>query len=369
MTTITVGRIAGVLEQLAPVALQEDYDNCGLLVGAADTLCTGALLCVDVTEERVAEAVGRGCNMIVAHHPVIFKGLKRLTGSSPAERAVEAAVRGGVAIYACHTCLDNAPGGVSMEMARMLGLHDVRPLAPATDAMVQLTVYVPRDYAEAVRDSLFDAGCGRSGLYDSCSFSNAGTGTFRPLPGAHPFVGEPGFLHAEDEAALCLVMPERLRGAAVRAIIMSHPYEQPAYHFTRVEANAAEGGAGAVGSLPEPMTPDEFASLVKATFGAPTLRCSRPRADLLIRQVALCGGSGGSMIACAQACAQAYVTADLRYHDLADATAAGTLMLVDSGHYETEKCATSIFQRAITEKFPNFAAVISSSETNPVNYI
>lgn len=255
---MTIAEIASALEQAAPLSLQESYDNCGLLVGDPMTECCGALLCVDVTPERVAEAVDAGCNLIVAHHPVIFRGLKRLNGATPVERTVIEAVRQGVAIYACHTCLDNAPYSVSTEMARRLGLLHVEPL------------------------------------------------------------------------------------------LLS--------------------GGGAVGELPEALSPREFVGLVKEKFGSPTVRCSRVAPDREIRRVALCGGSGSPFIDDAIARgADAYLTSDTRYHDFVDYT--DRIFLTDIGHYESEKCTTAIFQRVITEKFPNFAVRISQSEINPITYM
>lgn len=363
-----ISRITAALEQVAPLPLQESYDNCGLIVGDASAECTGALLCVDATEERVAEAVDRGCNLIVSHHPVIFKGLKRLTGRTPAERTVIAAIKAGVAIYACHTCLDNAPKGVSAMMADMLGLRGQRILVPQTDRSLKLTVYVPRAYADAVRLALFDAGAGHQGSYDCCSYSSEGKGTFRALDGAKPFVGNIMSLHTEPEERVEVLIPSYLRSACEKAIRGSHPYEQPAYEFTEVIAGVADTGCGITALLPEPMTPRQLADHVKAVFGSPVARCSRYPEDALIERVALCGGSGASFLPDAIASgAQAYITSDTKYHDFADA--AQTIFIVDIGHYESEKCTTAIFKRVITEKFPNFAVHISQSERNPIAYL
>lgn len=365
---MTVREIISALEAFAPTALQEDYDNCGLIVGDVAMECTGALLCVDVTPERVAEAAGAGFNLIVAHHPLIFKGLKRLNGSNPVERSVIDAIRAGIAIYACHTCLDNASAGVSARMARMLGLEHCRVLVPQTDRMLRLTVFVPTAYAEGVRLALADAGAGQIGNYDSCSYSTEGTGRFRALDGARPFAGGIMTIHNEPEERIEVILPRHLRGACERAIAGAHPYESPAYDFTEIAVDSADTGSGAVGMLPDPLSPAEFAALVKATFGSPAVRCNRMPEDTLIRRVALCGGSGSSMIGDAiRSGADAFLTSDTKYHDFVDY--AGRIMIADIGHYESEKCTTAIFQDVIKEKFPNFAVRISQTERNPITYM
>ena len=363
-----ISRITAALEAVAPLPLQEDYDNCGLIIGDASAECKGVLLCVDVTEQRVAEAVEKGCNLIVSHLSVIFKRLKRLTGRTPAERTAIAAIKAGVAVYACHTCLDNAPEGVSAMMGEMLGLKRTKILAPQTDRSLKLTVYVPRAYAEGVRQALFDAGAGHQGRYDCCSYSSEGNGTFRALERAEPFVGNIMSIHSEPEERVELLIPSYLRSACEKAILGSHPYEQPAYEFAEVRAAVADTGCGLTGVLPEPMTPRRLADHVKAVFGSPVARCSRYPDDEMIERVALCGGSGASFLPDAIASgAQAYITSDTKYHDFADA--ADTIFIVDIGHYESEKCTTAIFKRVITEKFPNFAVHISQSERNPIAYL
>lgn len=363
-----ISQITAALEQAAPLPLQESYDNCGLIIGYSSAECTGALLCVDVTEERVAEAVAAGCNLIVSHHPVIFKGLKHLTGQTPSERTAIAAIKNDVSIYACHTCLDNAQKGVSAMMGEMLGLQQTRTLVPQTDRSLKLTVYVPRAYAESVRLAIFDAGAGRQGHYDCCSYSSEGMGTFRALTGAHPFVGNLLSLHTEPEERVEVLLPSYLRSACERAILGSHPYEHPAYEFTAVRTGTADCGCGLTGLLPKPMTPRRLADHVKSVFGSPVARCSRYPKDALIERVALCGGSGASFLPDAiSSGAQAYITSDTKYHDFVDA--ADSIFIVDIGHYESEKCTTAIFKRVITEKFPNFAVHISQSERNPIAYL
>ncbi|MDE6324389.1 MAG: Nif3-like dinuclear metal center hexameric protein [Paramuribaculum sp.] len=363
-----ISHIVSALERFAPPALQEEYDNCGLILGDSSNECSGVLVTVDVTESVVAEAVSKGCNMIVAHHPIIFKGIRRLNGRTPQERAIISAIRNGIAVYACHTSLDSAPGGVSQRMASMLGLESVGPLEPANGRMLKLQVYVPSAQAEDVRMALFDAGAGEIGNYDSCSYTLTGFGSFRALPGSNPFAGEVGRLHFEKEECIQVVLPSWRRRAVESALLQVHPYEEPAYDFIEIRNSLPDAGLGAVGNLPEPLTPAEIVDLVKTTFGSPVARCNEFPLDARIRRVALCGGSGSSLLGRAIASgAGVMVTSDVKYHDFVDY--ANDILIVDIGHHESEKCSKSIIFDIISEKFPNFAVRNSQSDVNPIKYM
>lgn len=363
-----IGHITAALADYAPTPLQEDYDNCGLIIGSPSDECTGVLLSVDVTPAVVQEAIDTGCNLIVAHHPLIFRGLKRLNGSTPVEQAVIKAVRGGIAVYACHTCLDNAPGGVSARMAQMLGLKDIAPLQPQTDLTLKLVTFVPPENFHEVRMALFDAGAGKIGNYDSCSFSVQGTGTFRALDGASPHIGEIGKEHFQTEERLEVILPSWRRNAVEEALLQTHPYEEPAYEFIRIDTPALHSGTGAIGNLPKPVDAAKFIETVKNTFGSPVARCSEFPADGKIRRVALCGGSGSSLISHgAAAGAQAFITSDTSYHTFLDW--ANQIQIIDIGHFESENCTKQIFYRIITEKFPNFAVRYSAADINPIKYL
>lgn len=236
----------------------------------------GVLLCVDPTPGIVAEAAERGCNLIISHHPLFFKGIKRLTGTTLVERTAIAAISAGIAIYSCHTSVDNAAGGVSWEMARRLGVKVLSVLQPRKADMLKLSVMVPESHADEVRLALFDAGAGRMGNYDCCSYNTSGTGTFRALEGADPYVGELLTLHREPEVRIDTVMPSRLRDRVEQALIQAHPYEVPAYEFIGLDNMSATTGSGVIGTLDSPVTPQELIRRVKAAFGSPVARCTRP---------------------------------------------------------------------------------------------
>ncbi|MDE6490785.1 MAG: Nif3-like dinuclear metal center hexameric protein [Muribaculaceae bacterium] len=362
-----ISAVIDCIERLAPRSLQEDFDNTGLQTGTSGNECTGVLLCVDPTPEVVAEAVARGCNLIISHHPLFFKGIKRLTGSTQVERTAIAAISAGIAIYSCHTSVDNTTRGVSWEMARMLGVKVSSTLEPRNAGMIKLSVMVPESHADDVRIALFDAGAGRMGNYDCCSYNTDGTGTFRALQGADPYVGELLTLHREPEVRIDTVMPAAIRSRVEQALLQVHPYEVPAYEFISLDNMSSTTGSGIIGSLERPMSAEELVEHVKTTFGSPVARCSRlPQG--YISQVAMCGGSGGFLIPNAVAAgAQAMITSDTRYHDFVDYS--GQILLIDIGHYESERCTKEIFLRTITEIFPNFAVYYSATEQNPINYL
>ncbi|MCM1110708.1 MAG: Nif3-like dinuclear metal center hexameric protein [Clostridium sp.] len=367
--------ILNAIEAEAPLSIQEDWDNSGLQVGDAGADCRGVLLCVDCTEAIIDEAVARGYNLVISHHPLIFRGLKRLTGSIPAERVAIRAIASGIAIYSSHTALDSASYGVSRQMAEMLGLEDIAVLEPRMNDQLKLTVFVPAAKLEEVRLALFDAGAGTIGRYDSCSWSTQGEGTFRPLEGSEPAVGEVYAYHSGPEVRLEMLLPRWRRGAVENALRQVHPYEEPAYEFTAVETGSNPNGLGCIGNLPKPMTPREIALMAKERFGCQGIRASRFDGEdtpgeepVRYRRVALCGGAGGSLIGRAISLrAQIMITADLRYHDFVDLSS--QIALVDIGHFDSEQCARDIFYRIISEKFPNFAVGISKNEINPIQYL
>lgn len=361
--------IIGAIEEVAPLGLQESWDNSGLQIGSYDDECTGVLLCVDPVPEIVAEAVEKGCNLIVSHHPLLFSGLKSITGSTLQQRVVIDAIKAGVSIYSSHTALDSSRSGVSARMASMLGLENVEVLDPRRGDLEKLTVMVPSESLDRVRSALFDAGAGSLGSYDCCGFSAEGTGTFRPLDGAHPYIGAPGEISSEPETRLEVMLPVWLRSRVEKALRGAHPYEEPAYEFAAVTAGSFIGGLGCVGNLREPMPACDFARFAAGVFSCPAPRVSAVAASSrMVDRVALCGGAGGSLLRRAIASgAQIYVSADLRYHDYVDY--GRTIGLVDVGHFNSEECAKTIFYQRISEKFPNFAVNYATTEKNPIEYL
>lgn len=364
---MTVREVTSILESFAPLAFQEDYDNSGLIVGDANMEVTGVLLTIDVTPQVVAEAVAGGANLIVAHHPVIFKGLKRITGKSYVEQVVVNAIRNNIAIYAAHTNIDSVQGGVSFKMAEVLGLTSTQVLSPLTGQLVKLVTFVPTEYAEAVRQAMFNAGAGVIGNYDSCSFNIQGQGTFRAGDGTNPFVGEKGKIHFEPEVRVETIVPRHILSAVVKAMVEAHPYEEVAYDVYPLDLPYKKAGLGVVGDLPEPMNTIDFVKHVKQQFRAPCVRYTNPVKDFISR-VAICGGSAISLLNDAIAAnADVFITADVKYHQFFDAE--NRIVIIDIGHFESEQFTIDIFYDLLSKKIPNFAVLKSKVRTNPINYI
>lgn len=356
------------LQELAPLARQEEYDNSGLQVGRTDVECTGALVCVDVTPAVVNEAIELGCNLIISHHPLLFKPLRRVTGATLPEQCVMMALSAGVAIYSAHTCLDNAPKGVSWKMAQMLGLEQVQVLKPQINRMLKLSVYVPTECVDAVCGALFEAGAGRMGAYEHCVYRSQGVGSWHALPGANPSIGTVGETTEQPEDRLEMVLPIWKREAVEQALKAVHPYEEPAYEFVTVNNCEPHAGSGAVGLLETPISAAELVLKIKDTFGVPVARCSQMVPEMMVQKVALCGGSGAFLLPEAiRWGADVFLTSDTKYHDFVDY--GKQIVLVDIGHYESEQCTKSIFYHLIREIFPNFAVRYSQQDINPIKYM
>lgn len=358
--------LISVIEAFAPPELQEDYDNAGLITGMASWDCTGALCTLDVTPEVVAEAQTKGCNLIIAHHPIVFRGLKRINGKNYIEQVVIQAIKNDIAIYAAHTNLDHVLLGVSGMIAKKLGLQNTSILQPKHKVLRRLITFAPTDKAEAVRDAIFAAGAGHIGKYSECSFNSEGTGTFKAEAGADPFVGEVGKRHHEKETKIEIVYPFFLEQQVVKALIDNHPYEEVAYDIFTMDNVHWGIGAGVVGELEQPADEKEFLKFVGKTFNARGIRHTRLLGKP-IKKVAVCGGAGSFLIKNAlQAGADIYITADVKYHEFFDAD--GRMVLADIGHYESEQFTTQLLHELLVEKFPNFAVLKSEIDTNPVKY-
>lgn len=358
--------IVRVLEQWAPPILQEEYDNCGLQTGDPEAAVDEALLTLDCTEEVVAEAIRNNCGLIIAHHPVIFKGIRSLTGRNDVERTLLAAIRANVAIYAIHTNLDNVIDGVNGEIAARLGLKPLQVLDPKPGQLRKLAVFVPRGHADAVRDAMFAAGAGHVGNYDECSFNTEGTGTFRAGEGTTPFVGKKGERHGEAEVRVEVLCPAMLENTVVRALRVAHPYEEAAYDLYPL-ANTHQGiGSGLLGEWDEPIAEAVLLEKLKSVFGTTVIRhtsfTGKP-----IRRVALCGGSGAFLIGKAiTAGADAYVTGDVKYHEFFQPE--GRILLADIGHFESEQFTPALIQSRLARILPTFATRLSKTGTNPIHF-
>ncbi len=359
--------IAAALEMFAPLPLQDGFDNAGLQVGLTEAEVTGVLLCLDVTEKIVDEAVASGCNLIVSHHPLIFSPLKKITGSTYVERCVIKALSNGVAIYSAHTNIDNAPGGVNYRIAGKLGLGNLKILVPKENALLKLSVYVPTAAADAVRNALFAAGCGKIGNYGSCSYNVQGYGTFEAGEGANPFCGSVGELHKEEEVRIDTILPAYLKSKVVKALLAAHPYEEPAFDLYPLQNSWATAGTGVIGELPDECDEREFLERIKTTFSAGSVRHTSLQGKK-VKRVALCGGAGGSFAGAALAAgADLYLTGEARYHDLFNYD--GKMIVAVIGHYESEQFTMDIFKEIISGAFPQLCVKVTDNNTNPIQYL
>lgn len=364
-----IKKILSVLENWAAPALQETFDNSGLQTGLDSDDCTGVLVALDFSEAVLEEAVRLNCNLVVAHHPLIFKPIKSLAGNSLQVRMLRFAIQHNLALYALHTNLDNVISGVNRQFALRLGLlpDTLKVLEPVTKKLVKLQTYVPVDYLEKVQEALFAAGAGNIGNYAECSFRAAGTGTFRPKENTNPFIGTAGGKREQaGEYKLEVILPEWQQKSVLQALLHAHPYEEVAYEWIPTLNALQDAGSGLIGDLPKPLPANEFLQLLAVNLGTPFIKHS-PLPDAPIHKVALCGGAGAFLIDKAiQQGAQAYITADLKYHDffLPD----GRLLLADIGHAESEIATVQLITEYIKGNFPTFAVQKSQIDINPVRY-
>lgn len=362
-----VKSICELIEEVAPLSLQEKYDNAGLLVGNNQMEVIGVLICIDVTEKVLQEAIEKNCNLIVSHHPLIFSGLKKIIGQNEVQRCVISAIKNNIAIYAAHTNLDNVLGGVNGKIATKIGLKNIRILQPKEDGLLKLSNYVPRLHLYAVRNALFNAGAGHIGNYNNCSFSVQGHGTFKANDNAHPFVGQIDELHTEPEMKIEVILPKSIKDKVIEALLQSHPYEEPAYDIIPLENTWNEVGAGIIGELEESEETFSFLERIKQVFNVPAIRHTEIVSQH-IKRVALCGGSGSFLLKEAiYKEADIFISGDFKYHEFFEADK--NILIADIGHFESEQFTKDIFYEIITKKIPTFAVQISETKTNPINYL
>lgn len=362
-----IGEFLGAIEAFAAPELQEDYDNAGLITGERNWNCTGVLCTLDVTPDVVKEALQYNCNLIVAHHPIVFRGIKRVDAGNFVGQVLIDAIKNDVAIYAAHTNLDNVVLGVNDMIAQKLGLQNTKILQPKAGMLRRLITFAPLDKAEAVRQAVFEAGAGHIGKYSECSFNSEGTGTFKAEAGADPYVGEVGKQHQEEETKIEIVYPFYLERQVVAALTAAHPYEEVAYDIFMMENVHYGIGAGVGGELEREMSEDEFLMLLKERFRLQVIRHT-PLRSKPVKKVAVCGGAGSFLIKKALGSgADVYVSSDIKYHEFFEAE--GRMVIADIGHYESEQFTVDLLHRLLAEKFPTFAAVRKSEvNTNPVRY-
>lgn len=355
------------LETWAPLALQEEYDNSGLLAGDPETEISRVLVSLDLTPAVIAEAVEKKCEMVISHHPFIFRGLKRIIAGSDEFEILRQSMVHGISLYAIHTNLDNTARGLNQFLCERLGLTDCRILSPKKGLLFKLVTFCPTDHADRVRQALFSAGAGHIGNYDSCSYNLDGVGTFRATDQAKPFVGEKNVLHREPEVRIEVIFPGYDEQKLIGALKGAHPYEEVAYDIYPLANEFGRAGAGMIGTLDPGMAPHAFLEKVREVMKIPVIRHTTPHGQV-VRKVAVCSGAGAFLIGEARnAGADALLTGDLKYHDF---TAAGSsLLLADIGHYESEQWVKELISSVLIQKFPNFAVLISEKEQNPVNYL
>jgi dinuclear metal center YbgI/SA1388 family protein len=364
---MTVNEIIQVIEDCAPLHYQESYDNSGLQIGNADMKVSGVLVSLDVTEAVLAEARLRGCNMIITHHPLLFSGLKSITGKNYIERVAQQAIKDDIAIYAAHTNLDNMRGGVNAKIAERLKLKSAAILSMRSDTLSKLYTFVPQSAADKVRIALFQAGAGDIGQYRECSFSINGTGTFKPEAGANPTIGKAcGEREWVDEVKIEVLVQKHKAVKVLKALFESHPYEEVAYEFIALQNANQEIGAGLVGTLDEPLEEMAFLSFLKHTMKTDCIRHTALRGKM-VERVAVCGGAGSFLLKEAlRAGADVFITGDFKYHQFFDAD--GKIVIADIGHYESEQFTIELLKDILKKKFPNFAILLSNLSTNPVKY-
>ncbi|HYF70435.1 MAG TPA: Nif3-like dinuclear metal center hexameric protein [Ohtaekwangia sp.] len=365
--SIMIKDVTDYLETLAPRAYQESYDNAGLICGNPTTKVTGILVSLDCIEAVVQEAIDSGCNLVVAHHPIVFRGLKKITGSNYVERTLLKAIKNDIAIYAIHTNLDNVHQGVNRKIAEKIGLRNLRILDPKKGTLSKLVTFVPKEYTDAVLAALHEAGAGQIGNYKNCSFQIAGKGNFKPTDEANPFVGEAGHQEQVDENRVELVFPNYLEAKVIQALRNSHPYEEVAYYITAVSNVNQEVGSGMIGELEQEMEPLAFLDSLKRSMAIAVIRHTSviPRK---VKKVALCGGAGSFLVPKAiQAGADVFISADFKYHEFFDAEE--RLIIADIGHYESEVYTKDLLQEVLIKKFPTFAINFSKTVTNPISYL
>lgn len=354
------------LEAFAPPAFQESYDNCGILTGNVETDCTGALFTLDCTEAVVQEAIQNNCNLVIAHHPILFSGLKKITGATYVERTIILAIQNSICIYAMHTNLDNVIGGVNAMLASKIGLNKLKILAPKAGLLSKLVTYVPEKHHQKLLEALFKAGCGNIGNYSHCSFNSKGTGTFMGNSETNPFSGEPEKLSVDPEVKIETVFYTYQKSKVIKALLDNHPYEEVAYDVFQNNTDNQLIGSGLMGELPEEMDQNAFLNLIKNNLKLKFLKHTH-FTKKSIKKVAVCGGSGVFLLKNAiNSGADAFLTSDIKYHEFFDAD--NKLLLIDAGHYETEQFTPEIFYNIIQNKFPTFAIRLSKINTNPVNY-
>lgn len=361
-----IKNIVDEFELFADLSLQESWDNCGVQVGNVNQTCTGVVLCLDITEKSVVKAIENGFNLIISHHPLLFNGLKSITCKNETERIVYQAIKHDIVIYSAHTNFDKVIGGVSFELAKQIGLKNVRILSTTDKTIKKIVCFVPKSAIETIEQAAFNAGAGTIGNYDSCSFSSSGVGSFKALEGANPYVGSINKIHREDEIKFETIVPSHRLNSVLNAIRSVHPYEEPAFEVFNIDMVRKDVGLGVIGEV-DSISFNDFSSHLKKCLDLPMIRHSN-NSKSTIKRVAICGGSGASFIKDAiYSKADVFLSGDFKYHDFQ--TTNNLLTIMDIGHFESEKFIINIFYDILKKKFSIFARSVVIECENPVEYI
>ena len=342
--------IIRIIEGLAPKNLAMNWDNVGLQLGNPAQEVKRILITLDLTESVLNQAEELGVEMIITHHPLFWEKINRLNYNTFIGKAVSRLIKSDIVVYSAHTNLDIAAGGINDYLAKTLNLEGIEPLEITTeDSLFKIVVFVPKDYLEQVREALAAAGAGWLGNYSHCSFQAQGIGTFKPLAGANPFLGEVGQLEYVEEYRLETIVPQNLLNRAVKAMLKAHPYEEVAYDIYPLKNEGVKHGLGRIGYLSVPLTLQELSQQVKSVLGVPVLRVCGDL-DKLVKKVAVCGGSGmGTIKDVLLKGADLLLTGDIKYHDAQDALAQG-IALIDAGHFPTENIFIPVLVEYLNQK-------------------
>lgn len=358
--------VINYLEQVAPASYQESYDNATLITGSRNDGLKGIVCALDCTEEVVDEAIELGANMIVAHHPIVFKGLKSLTGKNYVERTIIKAIKNDIAIYAIHTNLDNVHYGVNKRICDKLQLQNTKILQPKKQLLSKLVFFVPEESKETVLQSAYSVGAGKIGEYSNCSFQVNGKGTFTPSDQANPTIGSKGTPEEVLETRVEVLVSNHLLPKVINEIKKNHPYEEVSYYVQALENENQNVGAGMYGTLENSMDSEDFLDYLKEQMNLKVVKHTQ-KINRKIKTVAVCGGAGIFLLGDAKRVnADVFVTSDVKYHEFFDAE--NSLILCDIGHYESEIFTKELLAELLSQKFLNIALYLTQIVTNPTSY-
>lgn len=370
MTIIKNSTIFQAIEKWAPKSLAYEWDNVGLQIGSYQNKAMRIMITLDVVESVVDEAIDKNIDLIIAHHPLLFKPLKQIDFNSPKGKIIHKLIRHNISVYAAHTNLDIANGGVNDMLCHALSIKPQKNvLNTSFDQLVKLVVFIPETHVEAVREALSNAGAGHIGNYSHCTFQSVGQGTFKPLKNATPYIGTENQLTFVNEVKLETIISNQKVSSLVQAMIKAHPYEEPAYDIIPLENKGTRYGLGKIGVLEKEMRLKKLATQVKETFAMPNVRVTG-NLDKVIKKVAIVGGSGEKYINnAAELGVDVLITGDMTFHTAQDALEMG-LSVIDAGHY-IEKVMKESVKAYLDNYFKqtDLVCLISETNTDPFQFV